>query len=124
MVQTLHKVPTPPEEPPTSTFDPSPVYWDTQGCEFPEVCDPLDGADVQDCVRHISISPLKVYSYRGYLSQSDPLHAWSFECDKFLQELMLLEGRMGFNGGECYLCSNPDTVCCSVPIGLYLQPSG
>ena len=29
------------------------------------------------------------------------------ERDKFLCVLMLLEGRMGFETGMCYLCLNP-----------------
>ena len=41
------------------------------------------------------------------------------ERDRFLQVLMLLEGRMGFESGVCYLCLNPG-VSLSV---LSMKPS-
>lgn len=39
--QTIHKIPKP-QDPPLSTFSPSPVYETTQEYVFPEVCLPMN----------------------------------------------------------------------------------
>ena len=61
--------------------------------------------------------------------QLDPLRVWCPDRDIFLEEFMLLEGRMGFDRGKCYFCSNSGThssptpqargVCLTYPLGLY-----
>jgi hypothetical protein len=48
--KTTHNIPEPPEKPPSSNFDPSPVYEATQGCGFPEVPDPTDKRNVPERV--------------------------------------------------------------------------
>ena len=59
--------------------------------------------------------------------QPDPLQVWCPDHNIFLEEFTLLEGRMGFNQGKYYFCSNSDTtpppkahgVCLTNPLGLY-----
>lgn len=39
--------------------------------------------------------------------QSDPLRIFREDRDKILQNFMMLEGRMGYEGGLCHLCLIP-----------------
>jgi len=49
--------------------------------------------------------------------QVDPLRVWCADCDKVLQGMLLLEGRMGSETGGCHFCPKSGMSLCFPHMG-------